>query len=409
MLTYVFIAVIVINFLVDWVLDKLNASRFEAELPSELDGLYDANEYKKSINYKKVNYKFSSVVSLVSVLVTLGFLIFGGFEWADSLARTWSSNPVWMALLFFGIIGLGSELLNTPFSYYKIFVIEENFGFNKQTLKVFITDKLKSWALGVVLGGLILVAVLKIYEWFGIYFWWYAWILLTLFSIFMNLFYTKLIVPLFNKQAPLGAGLLKYKIEGYAQKVGFAVKNIFVIDGSKRSTKGNAYFSGFGKQKRITLYDTLIQNLNEDEIVAVLAHEVGHYKKKHIVYQLLISVLTSGLTLFLLSLFLSKPEFSLAIGVTTPSFHVGLVSFVILYSPISLVLGMIGNIVSRKFEFQADAYAKSTFEPKVLAEALKKLSKGSLNNLTPHPAYVFFNYSHPPVDQRIRKLKRIDI
>lgn len=404
-LTYIFIAIIVINFLIDWVLDKLNASRFEAEIPSELDVLYDAVEYNKSIAYKKENHRFSSIVSLFSVLVTLAFLIFGGFEWVDRLARNWSSNPVWISLLFFGIIGLGSDLLNTPFAYYKNFVIEEKFGFNKQTMKVFITDKIKAWVLGAVLGGLILIAILKIYQLFGTDFWWYAWILLTIFMVLMNLFYAKLMVPIFNKQTPLEAGSLKEKIEDYAHKVGFAVKNIFVIDGSKRSTKANAYFSGFGKQKRISLYDTLIESLNEDEIVAVLAHEVGHYKKKHIIYQLTISVLSTGLTLFLLSIFLSMPEFSLAIGVSTPSIHAGLVSFAILYSPISMVLELFGNLLSRKFEFQADAYAKQTFRPDDLVEALKKLSKDSLSNLTPHPAYVFFNYSHPPIDQRIARLR----
>jgi STE24 endopeptidase len=404
-LTYVFIAIIVLNFLIDWILDKLNASRFEAEIPSEVKGLYDEPEYKKSISYKKANHKFSSVASLFSVLVTLAFLIFGGFEWVDRLARSWSTHPVLVSLLFFGIIGLGSDLLNTPFAYYKNFVIEEKFGFNKQTIKVFVADKIKGWVLGAVLGGLILIAILKIYDWFGTNFWWYSWILLTIFMVLMNLFYAKLIVPIFNKQTPLEAGTLKEKIEDYARVVGFAVKNIFVIDGSKRSTKANAYFSGFGKQKRVTLYDTLIQSLNEEEIVAVLAHEVGHYKKKHIVYQLIISVLSTGLTLFLLSLFLSKPEFSLAIGVATPSFHAGLVSFAILYSPISMVLGLFGNMLSRKFEFQADAYAKETYRPDDLVEALKKLSKDSFSNLTPHPAYVFFNYSHPPIDVRIRKLK----
>lgn len=405
LLTYVFIAIIVINFMIDWVLDKLNASRFEAEIPTELAGLYDAVAYKKSLAYKKENHRFSSITSLFSVLVTLVFLIFGGFEWADQLARTWSSNSVWISLLFFGIIGLGSDLLNTPFAYYKNFVIEEKFGFNKQTIKVFIIDKIKSWLLGAVLGGLILIAILKIYQFFGTDFWWYAWILLTVFMVLMNLFYAKLIVPIFNKQTPLEVGSLKGKIEDYAHKVGFAVKNIFVIDGSKRSTKANAYFSGFGKQKRITLYDTLIESLNEDEIVAVLAHEVEHYKKRHIIYQLMITVLSTGLTLFLLSLFLSKPEFSLAIGVSSPSIHAGLVSFGILFSPISMVLGLFGNLLSRKFEFQADAYAKQTYRPNDLVEALKKLSKDSFSNLTPHPAYVFFNYSHPPIDQRIARLR----
>lgn len=243
------------------------------------------------------------------------------------------------------------------------------------------------------------------YQSTGPNFWIYAWAMVAVVILFINLFYSRLIVPLFNKQTPLQEGSLKSSIENYAQKVGFELQNIFVIDGSKRSTKANAYFSGFGKEKRITLFDTLINDLSEDEIVAVLAHEVGHYKRKHIIVNLIVSLLTTGLTLFILSLFINHPEISLAIGVSTPSFHAALVGFALLYSPISEITGLVMNYLSRKFEFQADDFAKTTFAATPLVSSLKKLSKKSLSNLTPHPAYVFVHYSHPPLVERIRNLK----
>ena len=232
-------------------------------------------------------------------------------------------------------------------------------------------------------------------KWSGSNFWLYAWGLITLLTVFMNLFYSELIVPLFNKQTPLELGSLKSAIEAYAQKIGFELDNIFVIDGSKRSTKANAYFSGFGKQKRITLFDTLINDLNEDEIIAVLAHEVGHYKRKHIIFNLFASVILTGFTLFILSIFVNNPELSLSIGVAKPSFHAALIGFVLLYSPISTITGLLMNFLSRKFEFQADNYAKDTYAAEPLITSLKKLSKNNLSNLTPHSAYVFMHYSHP--------------
>jgi STE24 endopeptidase len=256
-----------------------------------------------------------------------------------------------------------------------------------------------------VLGGGILALIIWFFEQTENQFWLYAWAIVTVFTVFMNLFYSKLIVPLFNKQTPLEEGSLKQNIESYAQHVGFELKNIFVIDGSKRSTKANAYFSGFGKQKRITLYDTLIKDLEEDEIVAVLAHEVGHYKRKHIIFNLSISILLTGFTLFILSLFINNPNVAMAIGVSQPSFHAALIGFGILYSPISELTGLVMNYLSRKFEFQADDFAKTTFGALPLISSLKKLSKKSLSNLTPHPAYVFMHYSHPPLKDRIRNLK----
>ncbi len=256
-----------------------------------------------------------------------------------------------------------------------------------------------------VLGGGILALIIWFFQWAGADFWLYAWLVIAFFTIFMNLFYSKLIVPLFNRQTPLEEGSLKRKIEQYARKVGFELRHIFVIDGSKRSTKANAYFSGFGREKRVTLYDTLINDLNEEEIVAVLAHEVGHYKRNHIIFNLVTSVLLTGFTLFVLSLFINNPEVSLAVGVKTASFHAALIGFGILYSPISQLTGLAMNYLSRKFEYQADDYAKTTFAALPLISSLKKLSKNSLSNLTPHPAYVFMHYSHPPLISRIRNLQ----
>ena len=285
-------------------------------------------------------------------------------------------------------------------------MIEEKFGFNKSTKKIFWLDKIKGWGMSSLLGGGILALIIWFYQIAGENFWVYAWVLIGVFSLFMNLYYSKIIVPLFNKQRPLEAGELKVAIENYAKKVGFTLDHIFVIDGSKRSTKANAYFSGFGSQKRITLFDTLINDLETDEIVAVLAHEVGHYKKKHIIFNLTTSILLTGFTLFLLSLFINMPIFSEALGVSLPSFHIGFIAFGILYAPISEITGIFMNYISRVFEYQADNFAKETFAAQPLITALKKLSKNSLSNLTPHPAYVFMNYSHPKLLERIRNLKK---
>lgn len=403
-LFYIIIGILIVQFLLETVLDHFNARHYDDPVPEELNDVFDSEEYQKSQNYKKTNYRFGLITSTFSLLLTLGFLIFGGFEWIDSIARSITDNAILIALIFFGIIMIGSDIITTPFAYYGTFVIEEKFGFNKTSKKTFFFDKLKGWLMMSILGGGMLALVIWFFQWAGTNFWIYAWALIAAFTVFMNLFYSKLIVPLFNKQHPLEEGSLKQKIEAYAQKVGFDLKNIFVIDGSKRSTKANAYFSGFGKEKRVTLYDTLISDLDEDEIVAVLAHEVGHYKRKHIIFNLGASILLTGLTLFILSIFINTPEVSLAIGVTVPSFHAALIGFGILYSPISEVTGLIMNYLSRKFEFQADDYAKTTFARMPLITSLKKLSKNSLSNLTPHPAYVFMHYSHPPLIARIRNL-----
>ncbi|SEQ51373.1 STE24 endopeptidase [Hyunsoonleella jejuensis] len=405
-LFYIIIAIIIINFIVDKVLDALNAKHFNDELPNELKDVYDDEEYKKSQQYKATKHRFGIITSVFSLVLTLGFLFFDGFEFVDVIARGYSDNPILIALIFFGIIMIGSDILTIPFSYYSTFVIEEKFGFNKTTVKTFFLDKIKGWLMMAIIGGGILALIIWFYQATGSHFWLYAWGLVAVFTLFMNMFYSKLIVPLFNKQAPLEAGELRNKISAYAKTVGFKLDKIFVIDGSKRSTKANAYFSGFGSEKRVTLYDTLINDLDDDEIVAVLAHEVGHYKKKHIIFNLFASILLTGLTLYILSLFISNPLLSQALGVEIPSFHIGLIAFGLLYSPISEVTGLIMNVFSRKFEYQADDYAKNTYKGEPLITSLKKLSKNSLSNLTPHPAYVFMHYSHPTLLERIKNLRK---
>lgn len=402
---YIIIAFIILSFVIDQVLDWLNAKHFDDPIPQELADVYDTETYRKSQDYKKVNAKFSTLTSSFMLVITLLFFALDGFAFIDQIARSMSDNEIIVGLIFFGIIMLGSDILTTPFSYYKTFIIEERFGFNKSTPKLFLADKLKGWLMTIIVGGGLLALIIWFYQISGSLFWVYAWIVFAVFALVMNMFYAKLIVPLFNKQTPLEEGSLRNKIEQYAATVGFKLNNIFVIDGSKRSTKANAYFSGFGSEKRITLYDTLINDLEEDEIVAVLAHEVGHYKKNHIIVNLFASVVLTGFTLWLLGIFISNSIFSEALGVAEPSFHIGLIAFGILYSPISGITGFLMSVLSRKFEYQADNFAKNTYAGDPLISSLKKLSRNSLSNLTPHPLYVKLHYSHPTLLQRYRNLK----
>ena len=400
----IIIAILVIDFIIDKYIDYLNAKHFNDKIPAELNDVYNEEEYYKSQAYKKENYKFSLITSTFSLLLTLAFFIFKGFAWIDKIARDINDNEIIISLIFFGIIMIGSDIISTPLSFYQNFVIEEKYGFNKSTKKLFFTDKLKGWFLTIMIGGGILALIVWFYQQTGNYFWIYTWIFIGIFSIFMTLFYSSLIVPLFNKQTPLEKGELKSAIENFAKKVGFNLDKIFVIDGSKRSTKANAYFSGFGSKKRIVLYDTLINDLETDEIVAVLAHEVGHYQRKHVFINMILSLLLTGVTLYILSLFINNPVLSKALSVNQPSFHIGLIAFGVLYNPISEITGILMNYLSRKFEYQADNYAKEKFNAKALISSLKKLSKNSLSNLTPHKANVFVHYSHPTLLQRINNL-----
>ena len=405
-LFYIIIGILILNFIIDKILDQLNAQHFNDKLPEEISDVYDEHEYKRSQQYKKERYRFSLLSSSISMIATLLFFFLDGFAYVDDLARSYTDNSIVIALIFFGVIGLAASILSLPFSYYSIFVIEEKYGFNKTTVKTFVLDKIKGLFMAAIIGGLLMAVIVWFYEWAGEAFWLYTWGVVTVFSVFMNMFYARLIVPIFNKQNPLEAGELRSRIEAYAKTVGFTLDKIFVIDGSKRSTKANAYFSGFGSEKRVTLYDTLINDLEDEEIVAVLAHEVGHYKKKHIVINLLASILTTGFTLWVLSVFVGNPLLSEALDVSEPSFHIGLIAFGILFTPISELTGLLMNYLSRKFEYQADNYAKTTYNGTPLISALKKLSRNSLSNLTPHPAYVFVHYSHPTLLQRFRNLKK---
>jgi len=406
-LLYIVICIVIFNYTLGRLLEYLNARHYNDTLPEEVRDVYDNEQYQKSQKYKRVNYRFSIITSTFSILIILAMFAFQGFAFVDDIARSITSHPILLALIFFGIIMLASDLLHTPFSVYDVFVIEERFGFNKTTVRTFILDKIKGWLLGGIIGGGILSAVIWFYQQTTDYFWLIAWIFVSLFSIFMTMFYSTLIVPLFNKQTPMEEGELREKIMAFSEKAGFKLQNIFVIDGSKRSTKANAYFSGLGAKKRIVLYDTLVAEMKPDEITAVLAHEIGHYKKKHTLTGTILSILQSGIILFIFSLFVGNPLLSEALGVKETSFHIALITFGFLYSPISIALGLGGNIMSRKHEYQADRFAGEKFNPGSLIDALKQLSGKNLSNLTPHPVYVWFNYSHPTLVQRIRALRKI--
>ena len=402
----VIIAIILFNFILERMLGLLNSSRMDSILPDEVKDVYEPEQYRKSQDYKKTNDRFSIITSSFSLLVILLMLFWGGFSIADNIARGVTGHPVLVALLFFGILMLASDLINTPFSVYDTFVIEEKFGFNKTTVKTFFLDKLKGWLLGALIGGGLLALVIWFYLQTSNLFWIYAWIAIAAFMIFMNMFYSTLIVPLFNRQTPLEEGELRDAIQKFCEKAGFKLQNIFVIDGSKRSTKANAYFSGLGAKKRVVLFDTLIQDMSVNEIVAVLAHEIGHYKKRHVFIGIIIGIIQTGITLFVFSLLVDNPKLSEALGAEQPSFHLGLIAFGILYSPISLVSGLFMNVFSRKNEFDADKFTAQYNCQEDLITALKKLSGKNLTNLTPHPAYVFFHYSHPTLLQRIRALRK---
>lgn len=403
---YLIIIFIIIDFLVEQILGYLNSTRFSELLPEELKGIYDDSEYRRSQQYLKANHKFGLITGTVSFIAMIALLLAGGFAWMDQLVAGWSDHAIWQSLLFFGILGLASDLLTTPFSVYDTFVIEEKFGFNKTTPKTFVLDKLKGWLLGAVIGGGLLALIIWIYQSTGQWFWLIAWGVITLFSIFMTMFYSNLIVPLFNKQKPLEEGELRGAIEDFSKKVGFKLKDVYVIDGSKRSAKANAYFTGIGPKKRIVLYDTLIENHTVNELVAVLAHEIGHYKKKHTLTGMLLGILQTGIVLFILQLFISNPILSQALGAEQGSFHMGVLAFGILYSPISMVLGIIMNLISRKNEYAADRFAAVNFDKESMKEALKKLSVKNLSNLRPHPAVVFVSYSHPTLLQRLEAINR---
>lgn len=404
-LLFLIIGISIAGYLFDLVLEILNIRAQRTEIPSEVAGFYDKEKYLKSLEYHRVRTRFSFISGGFSFLVSISMLAFGGFGYVDALLRPYFESQTVLALVFFALIMVASDILSLPFQLYSTFVIEEKFGFNKTTARTFIVDKIKGYVIGALVGGVLLTILIFLVNRFGPQFWIWFGIVAAVFVLFINMFYASWILPLFNKLTILPDGELKSAIENFSEKVRFPLDNIFVMDGSKRSSKANAFFSGIGAKKKIVLYDTLITNHTTEELVAVLAHEVGHFKKKHIILSLVLSVIQIFFVLFVLSLMIFNSNLSIALGGTEQSLHLNLIAFAILFSPISAVTGLLMSILSRKNEFEADAYARETYSGAALSEALKKLSVDTLSNLYPHPAYVFFHYSHPPLLERLRALK----
>lgn len=404
---YIILGIITFDFVFEQILDYINLKAQKKDIPSEMERFYDQDKYVKSLEYHRVQTRYSSVTATFSFVLAFLLIGFGFFGQLDQWMRPWFTHELYLSLAYFAVLFVASDLLNTPFQVYSTFVIEERFGFNKTTAKIFIADKLKGYLISLFLVGVLIGSLLYLIREIGSNFWIYFWAIATAFTLFINMFYTSLILPLFNKLKPLEEGELKTAIEKYSEKVKFPLDNVFVIDGSKRSKKANAFFSGLGKKKKVVLYDTLIESQNTEELVAVLAHEVGHYKKKHIIMGFITSTIQIGLMLFIMSSMIYNENLSLALGGTQMAVHLNLLAFTILFSPISKITGILGNLLSRKNEYEADAYATETFNGPALQNALKRLSVENLSNLYPHPSYVFFHYSHPPLLKRLEAIDRL--
>ena len=411
----IIMGLVIFNYLFSNILDYLNHKNWKDEIPSELKDFYDKKKYKQAKQYAISKNKIGLLSSTTNFLLVVSLLVFNGYGYIDQLVNSFSlnlflpfeiNNSFIESGIFFLILFTLNLIISIPFSFYNTFVIEENFGFNKTSKSTFFFDIIKSSMLSILIGGFLLFLALYLFDSLNDGFWLYLWIGLSLLMVFINMFYADLIVPIFNKLTPLENGELRKKIENYSKQVGYLLKNIYVIDGSKRSTKANAFFSGLGPRKTIALYDTLIEKHSENELVAVLAHEVGHFKKKHVFSGLLMSVIQIGVMTFFFELCLKLPEISQALGGSDVSFHLGLIGFTIIFSPISMMSGILMNYISRKNEFEADSYAKETYNGDDLSLALKKLSVDSLSNIYPHPLYVFFHYSHPPLIKRLRALNK---
>ncbi len=401
---FIFIGLIILNFAFSSILEYINDKNWKNEIPTELKDFYNKKKYLKAKDYKKSRGKVSLISSVLSTTLTLIILSTGIYGYVSDFIYEINNSIFIHSATFFLFFYIINMIISVPISYYSTFVIEERFGFNKTTLKTFFIDLVKGTLMSLIIGGILLGAALFIYNYFSEGFWIWLWLGLSLFIIFMSMFYTTLIVPIFNKLSPLENGTLRDKIQSYSKEIGYSLKNIFIIDGSKRSSKANAYFSGLGPKKTIALFDTLVDKHSEEELVAVLAHEVGHYKKNHIKQGMFISIVQIGLMCYLFELCTRLPEITTALGAEYSAFHLGLIGFSLLFSPIGLILGIFGNIISRKNEFEADDYAKKTYDGESLKLALKKLSVDSLTNLYPHPLYVFIHYSHPPLLERLKAL-----
>lgn len=406
--TIIILAAILIDYVLGITSNLLNLKALDKSLPDEFEDVYDEKTYAKSQEYTKVRTKFGFLTGTIDVLILLGFWFAGGFNWLDQWARGFDFGVIGTGLIFIGALILGKMIISMPFGIYSTFVIEESFGFNKTTPGTFVMDRLKGLLLSVLIGAPLLAGIIAFFEYGGQWAWVYAWLAVTGFSLIMQYVAPTWIMPLFNKFEPLEDGELRQAIEEYADSVNFPLQGVYVMDGSKRSSKSNAFFTGFGKNKRIALFDTLIEKHTTEELVAVLAHEIGHYKKKHIIKNMVISVLHTGIMFALLSIFLQVPALFDAFFMDQMSVYAGLLFFGLLYSPIETILGVGMQVLSRKHEYEADYFAARTIENReAMIDALKKLSKDNLSNLTPHPFYVFLNYSHPPVLQRVEAMRKI--
>ncbi len=409
-MNYYFIIILCIligTYLLDLIVDITNVRHVKTDLPEEFEGFYDEAKYKKSQEYLRENTRFGIISDSIATPITIAFIIFGGFNVVDQFARSFNLGSILTGLVFAGVLMLASQVIHLPFSIYDTFVIEEKYGFNKTTPKTFVLDILKSWLLATVIGGIVLAGVLWFFETIGPWAWLYCWIAITVFQIFLMFIAPVVIMPLFNKFKPLEECELKRAIEGYAGSQNFKMKGVFTMDGSKRSTKSNAFFTGFGKFRRIALFDTLIEKHTVEELVSVLAHEMGHYNKKHIFKTIVLSILTTGLMFYILSLFINNGELFAAFKMQETSIYASLFFFGFLYTPIDMIISIFANALSRRHEYEADAYAVGTYKkPESMILALKKLSADNLSNLTPHPLKVFLSYSHPPVLERIQAIRR---
>jgi len=407
-ISIIILVTIAAELVLNGIADVFNLKMLQSELPEDFSDVYDAERYKKSQEYLRVNTRFGWVSSIAGIALILIFWFGKGFPWLDQWVRELGKGPVITGLIYMGILIFVRALLTLPFSIYATFVIEERFGFNKTTWKTFIVDRVKGFILSMIIGVPLLAGVLAFFEYTGDKAWWICWIGVTLVMFIIQFVAPRWIMPLFNKFDPIEEGELKNAIMDYAYSINFSLENVFVMDGSKRSSKSNAFFTGFGKNRRIVLFDTLIKEHTVTELLAVLAHEMGHYKKKHIFQTMVIGVLQMGVMFYLLSIFISYPGLFDAFFMDQKSVYAGMIFFGMLYSPIDFFVGIFIQMVSRKNEYTADRFAvETTGLAGPMINALKKLSANNLSNLVPHPFYVFLNYSHPPVLQRIQAISQM--
>ena len=402
---FVILIALLIEHAIGVIANLFNLKSLSTKPPPALEGVYQSEEYRKSQEYLRANARFDFVTSTFDLVVLLSFWFTGGFNYLDQAVRSWGFVPILHGLLYIGILVLGYSLIKLPFSIYRTFVIEERFGFNRTNPRTFALDRIKGLVLAASIGAPLLSGILALFEYAGYHAWIYCWIAVTLFSLILQYVAPTWIMPLFNKFTPLEPGELREAILNYSRSVGFPVKNVFVMDGSKRSSKSNAFFTGFGRNKRIALFDTLIKKHTVPELIAVLAHEIGHHKKKHILQGTIISILHTGVLFFVLSILLGSPGLYDAFYMEQQSIYSGILFFGLLYTPLEMVLSIMMHALSRRNEYEADRFAAETTQhPQHLVEALKKLHAGNLSNLMPHPFYVSLNYSHPPLLQRIRAI-----